>query len=284
MNPLKEDSTVEIAQVTAADGVNLSVRWDRVADPIAHVVVAHGFAEYTRRQVNLAEALVSAGMSVLRYDMRGHGHSGGRRGHVERFDDYVDDLCDMVERARTPDVPLYVVGHSQGGLITTRAMMQGRLRADAVVLSNPALQQAFKVPGWKLVAAKVLSRGLPKVALPTGLNADQLSTNSEANADYAADPLIFGSGTTRWGWEYICAQADVADGVLRPPCPVLVSLGLSDPVIDAAYTRSWLGKAQESSITVLTYPKLMHELFNEPKADRDHVLAELSDWLVAQTN
>ena len=101
------------------------------ADPIAHVVVAHGFAEYTRRQVNLAEALVSAGMSVLRYDMRGHGHSGGRRGHVERFDDYVDDLCDMVERARTPDVPLYVVGHSQGGLITTRAMMQGRLRAAA---------------------------------------------------------------------------------------------------------------------------------------------------------
>ncbi|MBP47048.1 MAG: lysophospholipase, partial [Myxococcales bacterium] len=118
MNALIEDSTVELGQITTHDGINLSLRWDRVESPVAHVVIAHGFAEYTRRQRHLAQALVKAGMSVLRYDMRGHGHSGGRRGHVERFDDYVDDLLEVVDVARSESLPLFVMGHSQGGLIT----------------------------------------------------------------------------------------------------------------------------------------------------------------------
>ncbi|MBP46832.1 MAG: hypothetical protein CMH53_02750, partial [Myxococcales bacterium] len=154
------------------------------------------------------------------------------------------------------------------------------LQADGVVLSNPALHQAFKVPSWKIVGARVLSRVLPQVSLPTGLEADQLSTNSEANADYAADPLIFSGGTTRWGWEYICAQQALEDATLQTDVPLLLLLGSADPIIDASFTQRWIARSNGLSLTVRNYPNLMHELSNEPTVERERVFEDLIQWLL----
>lgn len=284
MRPLVEHSKPEAVRVTARDGVALSVRWDRVEGARGVALIAHGFAEYSRRQEHLARALVSGGWDVLRYDMRGHGHSGGRRGHVERFSDYVDDLVQMVGLARVEGLPLCVIGHSQGGLITATGLCAGKLDVDAVVLTNPALQQAFQVPGWKVAAARWLSKALPKVSLPTGLSADDLSSNPEANRDYAQDPMIFDGGTTRWGWEYLTAQRSLAEQVLSTSTPTLVALGMVDPIIDARATQQWLSLSRSTSLSVLTYEGLKHELSNELPTDRDQVFADILSWLTQQTS
>jgi alpha-beta hydrolase superfamily lysophospholipase len=56
------------------------------------VVLMHGFAEHCRRYDEFAEYLLAGGIDVSRFDARGHGRSSGQRGHVARFEEYVEDL------------------------------------------------------------------------------------------------------------------------------------------------------------------------------------------------
>ncbi len=54
----------------------------------ARVVLVHGYAEHMGRYTWLTESLVAAGYDCDLFDLRGHGRSGGSRGHVARFADY----------------------------------------------------------------------------------------------------------------------------------------------------------------------------------------------------
>ena len=271
---------VEEGHLVTDDGVRLVWRWDRPSDPRGTVVVAHGFAEYLRRHNNDAAAMVAAGFEVLRYDMRGHGNSGGRRGHVDAFEDYLKDLRRMLALAHERGAgPVALLAHSQGGLIATKALLDAQLPVCAVVLSNPALVTKAAVPEWKKAAAKVLSRLLPTFSLPTGVPASAISRDPASVRDYGQDPLIFANGTMRWGWEFMSAQRQVQQRTLRVGVPLLVQLGSADGVIDPEFSRTWFADAQGDDITVTTWPGYYHELYNEPEAERAQVLAELVSWL-----
>ncbi len=275
---------VEEGHLVTDDGVRLVWRWDRPSEPRATVVVAHGFAEYLTRHKHDTAAMVEAGFEVLRYDMRGHGNSGGRRGHVDAFDDYLGDLRRMLALAHERGVgPVALLAHSQGGLIATKALLDGQLPVCAVVLSNPALVTKAAVPEWKKAAAKVLSRLLPTFSLPTGLPASAISRDSESVRDYEQDPLIFGTGSARWGWEFMSAQRQVQRRTLRIEVPLLVQLGSSDGIIDPEFSRTWFADAQGDDVTITMWPDFYHELYNEPEAERAQVLAELVSWLTDHT-
>ena len=114
------------------------------------VVLVHGFGEHRGRYGALVGALVAAGHACHRFDLRGHGDSGGRRGHVERFADYRSDLVAFVERAVGPLAaagrPRIVLGHSLGGLIVLDTLLCQPALADLEVLSSPFLATAFALP------------------------------------------------------------------------------------------------------------------------------------------
>src|SRR5262245_48630969 len=90
----------------------------------ALAVVMHRYAEHCGRYREVAHALVDAGIAAFSYDMRGHGQASGRRGHVDRFTEYLDDLEAATARARAlaGDVPRVLVAHSNGSLIALRAL------------------------------------------------------------------------------------------------------------------------------------------------------------------
>ena len=60
------------------------------------------------------------GYAVVSLDHRGHGKSEGMRGYVNRFADYLDDLNLLWEsQLAKSKTPVFVFGHSVGGLIAT---------------------------------------------------------------------------------------------------------------------------------------------------------------------
>ena len=63
----------------------------------AIVVLVHGYAEHVGRYEHVIAALCGAGYTVVGMDDRGHGHSGGRRVAVRRFDSFVDDLDLLID-------------------------------------------------------------------------------------------------------------------------------------------------------------------------------------------
>ncbi len=105
----------ESGRVAAFDGVRLVHRTWLADDAIASVLVVHGYADHGMRYGNVVDALLPARVSVMTWDLRGHGESGGRRGHINRFDDYCADTEMMISFAKQRlTSPLFVLGHSTG--------------------------------------------------------------------------------------------------------------------------------------------------------------------------
>ena len=97
-------------------------RWLPDAEAGAVVVMVHGFVEHSSRYARLAEDMNRHGYAVYPMDLRGHGRSDGPRCFVRRFDQYLEDLDLSLERvaAAEPGKPLFLFGHSMGGLIVAR--------------------------------------------------------------------------------------------------------------------------------------------------------------------
>lgn len=269
-------------QITAFDGLRIVHRLWAADAPKAGLLVVHGFAEHGLRYGHLLDALVPAGVSVMTWDQRGHGSSGGRRGHIERFADYTDDVEMMIAfaRQRLPS-PLFVLGHSMGGLIMTRIAVERGLDVAGLVLSNPFLALKLPVPAWKELAAKGLSSLMPTLPIPSDLPPTLISRDPEEVRKYAEDPLVFNSATARWGAEIFRIHDAVAARFDRFAFgPTLVQVGTGDGIADPAVTTRLFGSVRREDCRVEVYPDAFHELYNEPDEVRTAVLADLSGWIL----
>jgi len=269
--------------LVARDGLQLHSETFAVANARASVVVVHGFAEHSGRYGGIIEALNNAGFSVVAYDARGHGKSGGTRAFVSSYNEYVDDLQDIVAAATERlGAPPFVFGHSQGGLVTLRFLDRAANSVRGAILSNPALTNKLEVPLWKIALARAASKLQPKLAVPTGLSGKDVSRDPQVQRDYDEDPLNCKAATARWYTEFLGAQQEALarPGVLRS-VPTLALLGDGDRVIDCAVSTKFFAQAAGGDLTVQTYPGFFHELLNEPGADREQVAADILGWLQA---
>ncbi|MBI4315518.1 MAG: alpha/beta fold hydrolase, partial [Chloroflexi bacterium] len=105
--------------IKAKDGTPLFTESWRVDDPRAVVVLTHGHGEYANRYLHVGRAFTAAGYSTYAYDLRGHGRSGGPRGHAPGYEAILDDLQSIIDwaRAENPGRRMFLYGHSTGGQI-----------------------------------------------------------------------------------------------------------------------------------------------------------------------
>src|SRR5262249_14827727 len=142
-------------------------------------------------------------VDIIAVDLRGHGRSPGRRGVVRRYEDLTDDLaCALDWAARTrPDVPRFLLGHSNGGQVALRVALDRPAAFDGLIISNPALRVAVPIPLHKLKLGRFLLRYAPWVTLRSELRVDRLTRDPEIQREHRADrlrhsrmsaPLFFG--------------------------------------------------------------------------------------------
>jgi len=96
--------------------------------------------------------LQAAGFAAYCLDQRGHGRSGGRRGHLSRFSQLLGDL-QALRRAvrRRQDIPQVLAGHGFGALVVLPAMASARSSCSAISRRNRASRRprpSSKTPGW----------------------------------------------------------------------------------------------------------------------------------------
>jgi len=103
--------------VQSNEGFSLHATVFPATSPKAEVVLLHGFAEHSGRYARVIEAFNTAGITVLTYDHRGHGKSGGPRSSISSFDEYIDDLGIVIKNHRNRSLPGFIMGHSMGSLI-----------------------------------------------------------------------------------------------------------------------------------------------------------------------
>ena len=124
-----------------SDGLGLFRRAWLPPEPRRALVVVHGYAEHSGRYEGFGSWFASRGCAVHAYDQRGHGRSRGSRCHVQDFREYLNDLDGFVEivRLEHSQIPITVVGHSMGGLITVAYLTDRRPAIDSAVTSGAGL-------------------------------------------------------------------------------------------------------------------------------------------------
>jgi len=243
--------------------------------PKGAVVITHGYAEHCGRYRELAHVIVDAGWVVVTYDLRGHGHSPGPRGYIDRFDAYLEDLTQIHKAARAlvaPEAPIVLLGHSHGSLITLRALADERpIECTAAIVSSPYLALRLAVPGYKKLLARVASRVAPKLAQPNELKVEQLTSDKQKQQERLDDKLCLDIATARWFTESSSAQAYVAEHASRIKVPTTWLVGGADPIADPVRSRAIAAKVPGAKYHDLV--GLKHEVFNE--TTRDQVFAEV---------
>lgn len=266
---------MESLNTESADGTRLELkRWPAAGTPIGEVLLVHGLAEHYGRYEHVAAALTRAGFGATFVELRGHGGSEGRRGHVDRWRQYEDDLR---AAAATIEGPFSIVAHSMGGLVAMSALEAGFDREiKGVVLSNPLLGVAVQAPLIKVKAAGLLSRILPKLPLSNELDVQDISRDPEVVRAYEQDPKVYSTITPRWYTECLEAQTRVLAAAGRYTTPLLVLLGTGDRICAHAVASAFAGQYGADK-KVLAYEGYYHELFNEP--EKDAVLEDMVGWL-----
>jgi alpha-beta hydrolase superfamily lysophospholipase len=262
-----------------ADGRRLCLHDWPHGNARAGVLIVHGLGEHAGRYGPLAAWFHARGYAVRAYDQRGHGRSPGRRGALPRPLALLDDLAEVHDRfAATLGARPVLLGHSMGGLVALRAVLDGRVAPRALVLSSPALRT--RSPAWEQTLAACLVRLLPGLPLRSGLPFDALSHDPAAVAAYRHDPLRSGWITPRLAnFIFAGGRACVADA-LRLSVPTLLLVAGADRLIDPRGSYAFAAAARATGcLTVRVFDALYHELFNEAEPGRGQVLGQLQRWL-----
>ena len=249
--------------------------------PRALVVLVHGLHEHSGRYAEAMAALGRRGLASWAPDHVGHGRSSGVLGDLESLDLVLRD----VERVRSlavsswPRLPLFVLGHSLGGLIALRYTLEHQRALAGLVLSAPLLllPEAMHVPAALQKVVPVLARLLPRLPVQPFSWLEECR-DPRLMAETAADPLYYkGRIRARTGWEMLRSMAAARPRLPELRLPLLVMYGGQDTIVDPRSAERIYAEASSTDRTRRVFPEAYHHLFREP--EREQVQEIIAEWI-----
>lgn len=265
--------------IRSADGTELQVQLWLPTEPRATLMIVHGLGEYGDRYRHVAEFFAERQLAVHAVDLRGHGRSDGQRGHIDRFQQYLEDVSALLDFAHqtTPTEKTFLLGHSMGGAIVLAFALENPAAIDGVIASGPGLRTRMKVPGWKVTLGNVMSNLMPKLSIPNGIDPAGLNHDTENVQAYISDPLVHDKVSARWYTEFTAAGQWILDNADALAVPVLGMHGADDPIVDPSGTRDFVSRVRLEDKKFIEYPGFLHEILNEP--EKEKVLNDIWAWL-----
>ena len=246
------------------------------------LLVVHGLGEHCGRYMNVVNHFVPLGYAIYGFDLIGHGKSEGPREFVERFADYTDTLATYHEMVRgwQGDKPIFLVGHSMGGLIATYYLLEHQADFAGAIISGPAIKISDSISQATIILGKILAALAPKTGV-LGLDAGGICRDPEVVEAYVDDPLVcHGKTPARLAAELLEAMQYVTEEVERISLPFIVVQGSDDRLVDPGGAQMLYDRASSEDKTIRIYDGLWHEVFNEP--ERARVLKDVEDWIAAR--
>ncbi len=247
----------------------------------AVVGLLHGYADHAARYGHVMDFWAERGIGSVALDMRGHGRATGTRGYCARFDEFLDDAAELArlvsDRARGAQVFLF--GHSFGGLVATISVLEQQRSWRGLILSSPYIGLAMDVPKVKVVAGKIASRILPKLALPTGIKGVDVTHDERRAKAYDEDPLVFKDARARWFVEATRAQERVLSRAHELALPLYMVFGTADPVAKLSAGRQLYDAAASKDKTWDRREGLRHETLNEP--EWPDIATKIAEWVLS---
>lgn len=266
------------------DGLSLYFQgWQPEQNQKGAICLLHGLGEHSGRYSHWADWLSQAGYSVLTYDLRGHGKSGGQRGHISSYDEYFKDTELLIKESeeRFPRVPCFLYGHSLGAMILAHYVLERKPKVAGVILTALSYKSPLAEQKLKVFMAKALGAIGPRIALSTGLIPATISKDPEVVSHYNSDPLVHHQTSLGWGKATLNSISWANMHASEWTLPVLIMHGELDSLGYAEGSREFASKIK-GDCTLKIWPGLYHEIHNEP--EKSQVFEYLRQWLDKHSN
>jgi alpha-beta hydrolase superfamily lysophospholipase len=265
--------------IEGSGGLHLFTMRNEIETPKGAVIILHGYCEHSLRYDHVVSFLADAGYNTYLLDHRGHGKSEGPRAAVMRFEEYLEDMDIFIETVRKqyPEGPLFLLGHSMGGLIAGLYMLTRKPAFNGVILSSPYLGLKVDVPAWKDVMGRVMSVLIPSLSMKSELDPMLLTHDVAIAEEYVADPMVSKIANARWYVEADRAQQMVMERAGEWVWPSLIMHGGDDRIADPATTKKFAEKIGRPDVAFSMLEGMYHEIYNE--VDRKQVLGMTVNWL-----
>lgn len=256
-----------------------NVAWT-VPNPVATVLIVHGYAEHIERYNHEASVLNTCGFSVFGYDHRAHGRSEGEGCYIKDFDDYCLDLQSVINYIN-PDTPLYVHAHSVGALITLKYLMDHQStetpQIQGLVTTAAALKVSEDLSPFLQKISGILGRVTPKLkTIP--LPVKTISKVESVQHHYQSDPHNYREGIyASSGYQILKTTKKVSGRLEEISLPFLAMHGGDDELIEQIGTHNLYNQASSTDKSLKIWDGLAHEITrSEVKQD---VFLMMTDWI-----
>lgn len=265
------------------DGLDIFAQaWEPDArTPKAVICLVHGLGEHSSRYTHVAEAFTKEGFALFTYDLRGHGRSGGIRGHISSIEDFMKDIDLLLEQARKryPNLAIILYGHSLGGIQVLHYGLIRKPNVKGIISTSPGLRTALASQTIKVAMAKILGSIAPTVTIASGLDSKTISHDEKVVQVYNDDPLNHDKISLGFGKIMLGVTAWTLAHAGEFPVPLLLMHGKGDTLTFASGSIEFAASLKDKCTLVL-WDDAYHELHNEP--EKEQVFKTMTLWMDAR--
>jgi lysophospholipase len=269
------------------DGVNLFYRGWIPKKPRALLILIHGAGEHSGRYSNIGEVCMDHQIALIAPDLRGFGQSEGRRGHVNHFKDYLDDLETLIKlfHVQYESIPLFLLGHSFGGLIVIRYGQIYPHKAKGFILSSPALGLRFRVPFLFKKTLEFISWISPNLSIQPSKWAGILRKvrplepifPEKPALEILKDPFSTFEYTPRWLTELLNNGIHALSEAPKFRFPILCLYDKQDPIIHSGSIQRFLDSITIQDKKYVMFANGLHRPWHEHHSHQ--ALDNVITWL-----
>jgi len=255
------------------DGYTVAVQRFEPAQPAAGTVFfVHGYLVHSGLYRKLIEFLLSLDMSVVSFDLPGHGLSSGQRGAIGAFSDYATILNAVIERFSDAPTPRIIMGHSTGGACIIEWLRDPQHKADLVVLAAPLIRSNW----WWFTKFGTVMMGRQNYIFPR-FYPKTTSDMEHLNWVRTQDPLVVRQFPFAWARALVLWESSLSD-YPHPTLPLLVLQGSHDDVLAERHNLRFLQQHfDQARISII--PEARHDLFVESDRILKKIFAEIEAFI-----
>lgn len=261
------------------DGLDLyALQWPSNERPEAVVAFVHGHGDHCRRYDEWFSLLTARNISVLAFDYRGHGRSQGKRGVISRYDDLLQDVTLLHEKAKAlfPGIPVVLYGHSLGATIVLSYILRSPSLPDLAIATSPWLQ-LNKSPG-KFVSLLIKTGNIvaPFFTFKTGLHSSDFSTINGYSEKREKDEFVHNRISLRFFSEVEKEAQWIQKHFNEIETPLLLMQGRDDRIMDATATHKIYDRSH-GHVNYREWENAGHQLQNSERSSE--VMDFIIDWI-----
>jgi len=268
-----------VREITAPDGERIPLReWHR-PDPRAVILYLHGQGDHSGPFAAMGDCLYDMGFSLYAHDHRGFGLSRARRGHIDSYDQYLDDVATVINHAQSqyPGKPCFLLGLSMGGHLALRAAYRNGHQLAGVIALSPGLKLRRMPPLRAVVLAVLYALFDPDRYLPA-IAEKVITTRNQTHLERAQqDERWVTTFTARFYVETIRSVARAWREAKRIQIPVLILQAGADELVCADTSRRFSQRIGHPDVEYRLLEGLAHNLVAEP--EMPEIARTISDWI-----